>query len=297
MTSLPGSLQDCIEYGADLFAKEGLFFGHGTDNAWDEAAVLALWRLGLNWGDLETRLASPLSAEHRLDIQALFEKRARERIPAAYITGEAWFAGHRFKVNSDVLVPRSPIAELIHRGFSPWLEKAPMRILDLCCGSGCIGIACALEFSGAEVVLTDISKSALAVASDNVSLHGLESRVSLVESDGFKDIQGEFDLIVSNPPYVDKNDLEAMPAEFQAEPALGLYSGADGLNMTRRILREAHGYLHENASLVCEVGNSMCALEKAFPALPFMWPEFEYGGHGVFILSQRELPMHSGISV
>lgn len=285
------NVRDFLRWGASRFNAAGLYFGHGTDNAWDEAAQLVLHALHLPLQDsfrdwLDARLTDP----EREAIAGLFERRIQERLPAAYLIGEAWFAGLPFEVDSRVLVPRSPIAELIEAGFEPWLETAPQRILDLCTGSGCIGIACAYAFAEAQVDLSDISAEALAVAHKNIHNHELEGRVSAHQSDLFANLQGRrYDLIVSNPPYVDASDLAAMPPEYHAEPELGLGSGEDGLYFTRQLLAQAADHLTDNGLLVVEVGNSQPALEQAFPLLPFTWIEFERGGHGVFVLRARDL--------
>lgn len=283
------TLADWIEWAALRFDSAGLYFGHGTDNAMDEAAVLALHVLGAEWSELESRLELPFPRDRREALAELIETRITEKVPAAYLTGRAWFAGLAFMVNRHVLVPRSPIAELVVNAFRPWLERAPARILDLCTGSGCIGIACAKVFDDAVVDLSDISPEALEVARANINLHGLDRRVRAVQSDVFGKIAGKYDLIVSNPPYVDARDLASMPDEYRAEPVLGLASGSDGLDITRTILAQASGFLNPGGLLVVEVGNSGEALEQAFPSVPFLWPEFEYGGHGVFVLTAEEL--------
>ena len=282
--------QDWIRWGASQCQRAGLFFGHGTDNAWDEAAVLVLWSIDTPWERLDTVKDTRLTTTEKQRIARLFQRRITERVPAPYLTGEAWFAGLKFAVNEQVLVPRSPIAELIHHQFQPWLTREPRRILDLCTGSGCIGIACAYEFPDAEIVLSDISETALAVAETNVRDHDLRDRVRVCHSDGLNNLKGEiFDLIVSNPPYVDADDMASVPAEYRAEPELALASGEDGLDFTRRLLASAADHLSEEGLLVVEVGNSAPALERAFPQMPFTWPEFERGGHGVFILTARDL--------
>ncbi len=285
----PETLAEWIEWAASRFQAAGVFFGHGTDNARDEAAVLALHALGTDWTALEDLLETPLPADKEKVLAALVETRISQRVPAAYLTGRAWFAGLEFIVNRDVLVPRSPIAELVVNGFQPWLEQAPGRILDLCTGSGCIGIACATAFDTAAVDLSDISPEALHVAQMNIEFHGLGERVRAIRSDVFGNITGKYDLIVSNPPYVDARDLASMPDEYRAEPVLGLASGADGLDITRKILADAGRFLNPKGLLVVEVGNSWEALEHAYPKVPFMWPEFEYGGHGVFVLTAEEI--------
>ena len=284
------TVHDWIRWGASRFNRAELFFGHGTDNAWDEAAALVLWSLHIPWERLQTIEQARLTTDEKQQIAVLFRRRIEERIPVAYLTGEAWFAGLKFFVNEDVLVPRSPIAELIQQQFQPWLTQKPQRILDLCTGSGCIGIACAHAFPEAQVTLSDISEEALVVARRNVRDHKREDRVQVVNSDGFGKLQGEmFDLIVSNPPYVDAQDMVSVPAEYRAEPELALASGDDGLDFTRRLLSEAGAHLSSQGLLIVEVGNSWEALERAFPRIPFTWLELEQGGHGVFALSAADL--------
>lgn len=287
------SIRDYIRYGASLFRHHQLFFGHGTDNAWDEAAALVLHAVDLPAHSGPEVLDARLVEEEKQAVLAVFERRC-EHVPTPYITGEAWFAGLRFYVDERVLIPRSPIAELIGQQFSPWVTSAPARILDMCTGSGCIGIGCALAFPDADVVLADISADALAVAKKNIEAYQLADSVQCVQSDIFQAIGGLFDLIVANPPYVDAEDLAAMPEEFHCEPVLGLASGADGLEVTRRLLREAAEYLESGGCLVVEVGNSARHLEQAFPEVPFNWLEFEQGGDGVFVLYREELVACAG---
>ncbi len=285
------TVRDYLRWAISSFGEAGIYYGHGTDNARDEALLLIGHALHLPPEGDSTLLDARLTRAERERVYSLMRRRIEERLPAAYLTGEAWFAGLRFAVDERVLVPRSPIAELIEQGFEPWLGGAePQRILDLCTGSGCIGIACAYAFEEAEVDLADLSSDALAVAADNIARHGLGQRVRALQSDVFDGLAGErYDLIVSNPPYVDAEDLAAMPAEYHAEPAMGLGSGDDGLDITRRILAGAAEHLNEGGLLVVEVGNSWVALEQAFPQLPFTWVEFEHGGHGVFVLSRESL--------
>lgn len=283
-------VRDWIRWGATEFSRAELFFGHGTDNAWDEAAVLVAWALHVPWERLAGVQDAALTSSERRKIADLFERRISERVPASYLTGEAWFAGLKFSVDEHVLVPRSPIAELIQNRFEPWLAREPEKVLDLCTGSGCIGIACAYAFPDARITLSDISEQALAVADKNVQAHHLTDRVELVKSDAFAALQNEvYDLIVSNPPYVDAEDMAAVPPEYRAEPELALASGGDGLDFTRRLLHEAAQHLTEDGLLVVEVGNSWVALEQAFPQIPFTWLEFENGGHGVFALTAHDL--------
>lgn len=284
------SVGEAIRHGAEQFDTAGLFFGHGTDNAWDESLSLVLYSLSLPWDVDPSIQKRQLTEDEWNTIKALFERRVKERIPAAYLIGEAWFAGLPFFVDSQVLVPRSPIAELIENEFHPWLPQPPNRILDLCTGSGCIGIACALYMEDTEVTLSDISPEALSVAEKNISRYGLEGRVTAVTSDLFDGLVSQrFDLIVSNPPYVDAEDITSMPDEYRHEPAIGLASGHDGLDFTRRLLAQAEKHLTEEGVLIVEVGNSWAALETAYPRVPFLWLEFEHGGHGVFLLTAQQL--------
>ncbi len=267
-----------------------LFFGHGTDNAVDEAAWLVMHVLSLPFDGDESVLSQPVTGEALEATRALAKRRITERLPLAYLTHQAWFCGLPFYVDQRVLVPRSPMAELIDQKFQPWLLSPPGRILDLCTGSGCIGIACAHVFCNSEVILSDLSTDALAVAEKNIEAHHLGERVHVIQSDLFENLRGQqFDLIVSNPPYVDAADLAAMPEEYRHEPELGLGSGIDGLDFTRKLLDQAGKYLTERGLLVVEVGNSWEALQAEYPTLPFTWLDLEYGGHGVFVLTREQL--------
>lgn len=283
------TVRDWIRWGGSRFQQAELYFGHGTDNAWDEAAQLVLWTLAVPWARLNQMLDARLARPEKLAVLAVLEQRVRERLPAPYITGVSWFAGLEFLVTPDVLIPRSPLAEVIQHGFQPWLSSPPETILDLCTGSGCIGIACAIAFEEAQVDLSDISEAALAVARKNVARHNLTERVRVLSSDLFAELPGRYDLIVTNPPYVDAQDMAQLPLEYQREPALALASGADGLDFTRRLLREAEQHLNPGGLLVVEVGNSWLALEQSYPQVPFTWLEFEQGGHGVFLLTREDL--------
>jgi len=285
------TIRDYLRWGVSEFGRAGLFFGHGTDNAYDEARVLVSHVLNLPFDFEPDLLDARLAMFEREAVLGLLTRRIDERVPAAYLTKEAWFGGLSFYVDERVLVPRSPIAELIAQDFEPWLSGIyPQRILDLCTGSGCIGIACAYQFEDARVDLADISLDAINVADINIARHELSDRVRAVQSDVFEWLEGErYDLIVSNPPYVDAEDLADMPAEYHREPALGLASGPDGLDITRQILRNAAKYLNTGGVIVVEVGNSCVALDEAFPTVPFMWLEFERGGHGVFVMTKEQL--------
>jgi ribosomal protein L3 glutamine methyltransferase len=284
------TIRDFLRWGASEFIAAKLFYGHGTDNPWDEAEQLVLHAIHLSPPLSEEWLDARLILAERKKIVANLARRIQERVPAAYITGQAWFAGLPFVVDERVLVPRSPIGELIQQRFEPWLVNEPLQILDLCTGSGCIGIACAYAFPDAYVQLSDISFDALVIAEENIQQHDLGDRVFAMQSDLFENLQGQvFDLIVSNPPYVDAEDMASLPEEYHAEPELGLASGDDGLDFTRRLLAEAADYLSEQGVLLVEVGNSWPALEAAYPELPFTWIEFERGGHGVFMLRAEDL--------
>ena len=293
------SIGSLLEQGQALFERHQLYFGHGTDNAWDEAVYLLSHVLDLPPQADRSLLDKPLSDSQVQHIEALFKRRVTERVPAAYITRQAWFCSLPFYVDQRVIIPRSPIAELIYNQFQPWCLDSPDRILDLCTGSGCIGIACAYAFEQANVVLSDICSDALAVATINIAQHGLTDRLSTLQSDLFDNFDSEvahrFDLIVSNPPYVDADDLAAMPDEYHHEPTLALASGQDGLDFTRKLLQQAAQYLTEQGILVVEVGNSALALEQLFPEVPFTWLAFEQGDDGVFLLTREQLVQYGAM--
>jgi ribosomal protein L3 glutamine methyltransferase len=287
------SIRDYIRFGASRFRAANLCFGHGTDNAFDEAAWLVLHALSLPLDLPEAWWSRRLTAEERARVEALLQARVITRKPAAYLTREAWFMGLPFYVDERVLVPRSPIAELIEAGFSPWLDPDGVhRLLDLCTGSGCIGLAAGTMFPQAEIWLSDLSPGALAVARENARRLDLEDRTRIVQSDVFAHLEDApgFDLIVSNPPYVDARDMAVLTPEYRHEPVLGLAAGEDGLDVVRRILAGAHERLNPGGALIVEVGNSQPAVEAAFPELPFTWLEFGAGGDGVFLLTREQLP-------
>ncbi|MBU2875182.1 50S ribosomal protein L3 N(5)-glutamine methyltransferase [Marinobacter salexigens] len=284
------TVRDYLRYASSQFAASPVFFGHGTDNVWDEAVQLVMRSLHLPLENNTLFLDARLTREERLLILERLRRRIDERVPLAYLLGEAWFMGMPFNVDERVLVPRSPIGELIENGFQPWLGDKPVeRILDLCTGSGCIGIGTAWVFENAAVDLSDISPEALAVAESNIDLHELHGRVRTVESDVFANITGQYDIIVSNPPYVDAEDIGDMPDEFHHEPVLGLAAGDDGLDIAHRIIAGAAEHLTPGGLLVVEVGNSWVALDEAYPELPFTWLEFNNGGDGVFAITEQDL--------
>lgn len=285
------TLQDLVRWGVSRFSEAQLFYGHGTDNAIDEATVLVLHALHLP-GQLPAGLMNcRLTAAERRTVAELLLRRIAERRPAAYLIGEAWFAGLEFYVDERVVIPRSPIAELIEQGFEPWLAGHEVNhVLDLCTGSGCIAIACARVFEGARVDAVDVSSAALEVAACNVERHGLGSRVELIHGDLFAGVQGRrYDLIVSNPPYVSRSEWGSLPVEYHCEPRSGLESGEEGLDCAVKILRHAIDYLVPGGILVVEVGYSRPVLERRFPEVMFVWQEFERGGEGVFVMSYDEL--------
>jgi len=286
------TIGDFIRWGASQFNEAQLFFGHGTDNAIDEAVVLVLYALHLLPDTPNGFWQMRLTTREKQIIFNLLQQRVQQRIPAPYLTREAWFANLRFYVDSRVVIPRSPLAELIERHFTPWVEDGKVtRLLDLCTGSSCIAIASALlAFPEAEIDAVDISADALVVAQQNITYYGLEQRVHLIQSDLFSNLEDQkYDLIVCNPPYVDTEEWRIMPDEYQHEPPSGLAGGEDGLYFVKRILREAFQYLTSEGQLIMEVGTSQAALIEQYPDTAFTWLEFERGGEGVFLLAAEQL--------
>lgn len=284
------TLRDMIRWAMSQFNNANLYYGHGMDNAWDEAVFLCLHAIHLPPNADYRVLDAKLLMEERQQVAELIKRRIEERKPAAYLTNTAWFAGLSFYVDERVIVPRSPIAELIERGFDPWLEREKVtRILDLCTGSGCFAVACALAFPNARIDAVDISADVLSVTKINLERHEIES-VNLIQSDLFSELgNAKYELIVTNPPYVADYEMKALPPEYGHEPELALAAGETGLDIIERILKEAVNYLSPHGILVCEVGNSAVALEQYFPEIPFLWLEFERGGHGVFLLTAEQL--------
>lgn len=283
------ALRDSIEEASQQFEQADLFYGHGTDNAWDEAVYLVFSALGISFHEDDSVMERVVTSAEQTLIADLVARRIDERIPVAYLVGEAWFAGVPFKVDGRVLIPRSPIAELIADRFAALLPDEPQRILDLCTGSGCIGIACALALPGARVDLADISEDALSLARENVRRHRVETRVDVLQSDLFVKLQPGYDLIVTNPPYVSREEVDELPVEYRHEPELGLVSEDDGLDIPVQILGQAARFLNDDGVLIMEVGYSWTALANRLPHVPFLWLEFANGGEGVCMLTKAQL--------
>ncbi|MEQ1580520.1 MAG: 50S ribosomal protein L3 N(5)-glutamine methyltransferase [Steroidobacteraceae bacterium] len=288
------TVEQFIKAGASLLDAAGLAFGHGTDNAVDDAAELVFFAAGLRHEEAPAVYARKLTEPQKAAVRQLLERRIRERVPTAYLTHRMWFAGHEFYVDERVLVPRSPIAELIETGFEPWIDADRIRrLVDIGTGSGCIAIASALALPEAAVDAVDVSESALAVTRMNMEKHGVTARVRAVLSDVYASLgDTRYDVIVSNPPYVSAAEMEALPEEYHREPELGLRAGDDGLDVVRRLLAGAGGRLNAGGILVVEVGDSEEALVAACPGVPFTWLEFERGGGGVFLLTEAQVAEH-----
>jgi ribosomal protein L3 glutamine methyltransferase len=293
MTTELVTLRDLLRYAVSRFNAAGLFFGHGSDNAWDEAVYLLLHSLHLPLDRLEPFLDARLLPEERQAVLNVIERRAGERVPAAYLTQEAWLGEHRFYVDERVIVPRSFIAELLQEQLAPWCDDPDgvHSVLDLCTGSGCLAILAALYFPEAQVDAVDLSTAALAVAERNVDDYELSEHIRLVRSDLFANLgKARYDLIISNPPYVNAESVAALPAEYRHEPEMALGSGEDGLDITRIILATAKQHLNPGGLLVVEIGHNREALEAAYPNLPFTWLETSAGDQFVFLLHTEELP-------
>lgn len=295
MTELT-TLRDFLRFTLSQFATHPITLGHGTDSLWDEALALVFGAVHLPPDGDERLLDATLTHDERRHVVSLIEKRVSQRIPVPYLVGRAWYAGLPFLVDSRVLIPRSPIFELIQEEFSPWFEPPmdrPVRVLDLCTGSGCLGIATCLAFPESTGVLADIDSGACDVASSNVRLHGLEAQLEVLQSDGFDGLyDARFDLLICNPPYVDAEDMAALPAEYRHEPELALASGVDGLTLVRRLLGQAADWLSDSGVMILEVGNSWGRLDAELTThlgRAVRWLEFAHGGHGVCVLSKTEL--------
>jgi ribosomal protein L3 glutamine methyltransferase len=294
--SQPVSVRALIERGARHLRRAGVFFGHGTDNAFDESAALVFHALGFSHDAGASVYSKRVGKDAQQRVRDLITRRIEERVPAVYLTGETWFAGLAFKVDPRVLIPRSPIAELIERRFAPWIEPSRVRrVLDIGTGSGCIAIACARAFPRARIDGVDISDDALEVARINGRRHRLGKRLRLLKSDHFSALGDEtYDIIVTNPPYVGKRELGSLPAEYRHEPRIALAAGRTGLDSVRVILQHAGRHLRPRGLLVVEVGNTETAVRRAFRQLPFMWLDFERGGGGVFLLTAEQLQAGDG---
>lgn len=290
------TILDMMRWAYSYFNASDLYYGHGHDNPWDEANQLVLSALALPIDVPESLYHANLTLTEKHRIIQMVQQRLGWRKPVAYLTHCAWFCGLEFYVDERVIIPRSPIGELIGQGFTGILRTEPKRILDMCTGSGCIAIACAERFQNAEIDAVDLSVDALNVAEINIDRHNVAHKVFPLQSDLFDQLpQDHYDLIISNPPYVDQEDLETMPEEFHHEPEIALGSGIDGLDITKRLLAQAADYLSDNGVLVCEVGNSMVHLIEQFPSVPFHWLEFKNGGLGVFSLTKEQLIAHSSL--
>ena len=288
------TMLDMVRWAVSQFNQAGLFYGHGTDNPWDEAVCLTLYTLNLPQDMLEQTgeqlFQARLTQTEKRDIATLVQRRAQERIPLPYLINQAWFCGLPFYVDERVLIPRSPFAELIEDKFAAWVTVPPTHILDLCTGGGCIAIALAYAFEDATVDAVDISTEALEVAEMNINEHQLSERVYPIQSDLMDALQGQkYDLIISNPPYVDAEDMADLPDEFHHEPELALAAGDDGLDLVHKMLRQAAAHLTDEGWLFVEVGNSQFHMEHVYPDLNLQWVEFTRGGHGVFAISRAEL--------
>jgi len=285
------TIRDFIRWGSSEFNRRELSFGHGFGSAFDEARYLTLHALSLPFDWQEEYFDCRLAQDEREQVINLLQLRANSRQPTAYITRESWFFGLKFYVDERVLVPRSPIAELIGSHFEPWIDSNQVhRILDLCTGSGCIAIACQYAFEDAEVCASDISADALEVARINRHEHDLDELITLYESDLFENIpEQQFDVIVSNPPYVDAEDMADLSEEFKFEPSLGLAAGNDGLVLVDRILADASNFLSDQGVLIIEVGNSQAAMMDKYQQLPLTWIDFEFGGGGVCCIQAQDL--------
>jgi len=286
----PATVIELIGAGARQFDAAGLVYGHGTGNAFDEAAWLVLWQLGLPLHDLDTVADRPVSAQEQAKVAGLLQERITTRKPAAYLTREAWLQGVPFYVDERAIVPRSFIAELLADGtIDAWLGEHTQRVLDLCTGNGSLAVLAALAWPEVSVDGADLSADALAVARINVEKHGLQDRITLLQSDGLADVRGPYDLILCNPPYVNARSMSTLPAEYRAEPELALAGGSDGMDFIRRLLAEAPAHMSAHAVLVLEIGNEREHFEAAFPRLEAAWLETSAGEDQVLLVTREAL--------
>lgn len=289
------TIKDVLRWSVTEFEKHELFFGHGTDNAWDEAVTLLLFFLKVPSDKLSLLIDAKLTLTEKQELYKLLEKRIKQRVPLPYITNQAWFADMEFYVDENVLIPRSPLAEFISNDLQPWLNIKPdLNVLEIGTGSGCIACAMAEHFLEQDINIsidaTDVSDKALAIAGKNIADYELEEHINLIKSDLFSSLDNKkYDLIVSNPPYVDADEMRALPAEFLHEPQSALAAGEDGLELVDKMLSTAYNYLNDDGILVVEVGASQEALEAKYPETAFTWIDFEFGGDGVFVLTKDEL--------
>lgn len=287
------TLRDWLRYAVTRFNRAQLFFGHGTDNAWDEAVYLMLHTLALPLDRLEPFMDACIPIEERVTLLEVIERRVESRMPAAYLTGEAWLAGYRFRVDPRVIVPRSYFAALLADGLSPWIDdpEAVTRVADVCTGSACLAIMMANTFPNAEVDAVDLSADALAVAADNVADYALEAQVHLHQGDALTPLAGQrYDLILSNPPYVTAEAMAALPAEYRHEPEMALAAGDDGLDVVRSLIAQARAHLNPGGLLMVEVGHNRHLVEAAFPDLPLTWLSDDHAEDMIFMLREDELP-------
>jgi ribosomal protein L3 glutamine methyltransferase len=286
------TVRDYVRLAMSQCAQASVYLGHGTDNYWDEALHLVLGTLSLDFNNANHLLDARVLPHERALLWERIQKRILQRIPVPYLTQQAWFFECPFYVDQRVIIPRSPLAELIKQGFAPWLEAQNIhRILDMCTGSGCIAVACALQCEDAHIDAVDLSERALEVASINCERYGLEERITLIQSNLFEALSKDvpYDIIIANPPYVSERTYASLPPEYAHEPELALKTEEEGLALVITILKQAKHYLGEKGVLVVELGNGQLLLEERFPHVPFVWLHFNNGGEGVFLLSASEL--------
>ena len=291
------TIRDWLRFTVSRFEEAGIFFGHGTDNAYDEAVWLIMSALHLPLDTLDNFLDAVITETERKHLAHLIERRTVDRTPTAYLLREAWLKGYKFYVDERVIVPRSFIAELLENGLSPWVEFPEMveNVADICTGSGCLGVLLADAFPAAHVDVVDISPDAIAVCNINIANYGLQDRITAIQSDMFANLQGKtYDVIISNPPYVDAPSMATLPQEYRNEPQIALGSGEAGLDHTHTLIRQAPQHLNDGGLLVVEIGHNRDALLDAYPHLPFTWLEVESGNEFVFLLTREQLVSAAG---